>query len=266
MSLKGSPLATLSPFLSRGSWAANHSRKSLRFFRPASDMIAFPMDPTRRVHLSLIALSLCFLAARPSVASHKGSAPPPNLAFPGSFSADSFDWRGMVPYLFAAADLPGQQGIKAILENTGVLRAYVANEIRLECKPQNGACAAVTKDQVTKRIDEIVEKDAITQHKTISVEYSMSRQPFPFSEIGAMKSEKSKDAYLILSLSDHSYTGSRLQAKYGPPYDTDIFQQYGLFKYRMDSPQYSSKAIFEIDPVDGAVIRISLSLKAKKSR
>jgi hypothetical protein len=200
------------------------------------------------------------------MASDKGSAPAPGLARPTPFSADSFDWREMVPYLFAAADSPGQQGIRTILENTGVLRAYVANEIRSECKPENGACATVTREQVTKRIDQIVEKEAVTQHKTISLDYSMTRQPFPFSEIGAMKSEKRKDAYLILALSDHSYSGSRLQAKYGPPYDTDIFQGYGIFKYRMDSPQYSSKATFEIDPVDGAVIKVSVSLKAKKGR
>jgi hypothetical protein len=224
------------------------------------------MYPNIRVHLSLIALSFSFLEARPSTASDKGSPPTAGLASAAPFSADSFDWRGMVPYLLAAADLPSQQGIKTILENTSVLRAYVANEIRLECKPESGQCGGVTKDEVTRRIDEIVEKETVTQHKTISVEYSMSRQPFPFSEVGAMKSDKGKDAYLILALSDHSYSGSRLEAKYGPPYDTDIFQQYGLFKYRMDSPQYSSKAIVEIDPVDGAVIKISLSLKAKKNR
>jgi hypothetical protein len=226
-------------------------------------MIASSMYPNTR---ALIALSFVCFWAFPSMASDKGNPSAPNPALATPFSADSFDWRGMVPYLFAAADLPGQQGIKTILENTGVLRAYIANEIRLECKPENGACAAVTKDEVTKRIDEIVEKQAVTQHKTISVEYSMERQPFPFSEVGAMKSQKGKDAYLILAFSDHSYSGSRLQAKYGPPYDTDIFQQYGLFKYRMDSSQYTSKAIFEIDPVDGSVIKVALSLKAKKSR
>ena len=31
----------------------------------------------------------------------------------------------MVPYLFDAATLSGEQGIKAILENSKVLRAYV---------------------------------------------------------------------------------------------------------------------------------------------
>jgi hypothetical protein len=224
------------------------------------------MCPNARFLRPLIALSFCFLAALPSLASDKGSAPARGVALPAPFSADGFDWREMVPYLFAAAYSPGQQGIKTILENTGALRAYVANEIRLECKRENGACAAVTSEQVTKRIDQIVEKEAVTGHKTISVDYSMTRQPFPFSEIGAMKSEKRKDAYLILALADHGYSGSRLQAKYGPPYDTDIFQRYGVFKYRMDSRQYSSKAIFEIDPVDGAVIKVSVSLKAKKER
>jgi len=57
-----------------------------------------------------------------------------------------------------------------------------------------------------------------------------------------------------------------VQAKYGVPYDTDIFQWYSVFTYRLDSAGYTSKAVFQVDPVDGAVIKIAISLKAKKTK
>ena len=66
-----------------------------------------------------------------------------------------------------------------------------------------------------------------------------------------------------LQLADRGYTAAQVQAKYGAPYDTDIFQQYSVFKYRQDSPVYTSRAVFEIDPVDGAVMKIAISLKAR---
>jgi len=69
-------------------------------------------------------LLLFVLAPSVSDASDGGAHP---------FSADDFDWREMVPYLFTAATLPGEQGVKAVLENSKVLRVYVGNEIRPQC-------------------------------------------------------------------------------------------------------------------------------------
>ena len=68
----------------------------------------------------------------------------------------------------------------------------------------------------------------------------------------------------MLSFADRSYTAAQVQAKYGAPYDTSISQWYSVFKYRLDSPRYTTKAVFEIDPVDGAVIKVAVSLKPKK--
>src|SRR5580700_5109794 len=70
------------------------------------------------------------------------------------FSAGDFDWREMVPSLFAAATLSGEQGIKAILENSKVLRAYVGNEIRAEHRPDNSSAkgSSTQEDEVSKRI------------------------------------------------------------------------------------------------------------------
>ena len=186
-------------------------------------------------------------------------------------SADDFDWREIVPYLFSASALPGEQGIKAVLENSRVLRAYVTNEIRTECNPDKGRCAAkregfTLEGEINKRIDGIVEEEIFLQKAMTGVDYSLADQPFPFSEIAAFKSEKHADAHFILALTDRRYTAAQVQAKYGAPYDTDIFQMYSVFKYQLNSPDYTSKAIFEIDPVDGAVLKIAISLKARKSK
>jgi hypothetical protein len=217
----------------------------------------------------LLTLSLLLSAFAPS-SSASDANHPPAPAQP-AFSADDFDWRDMVPYLFDAAALPGEQGIQAVLENSKVLRVYVANEVRTECSPHKDPCAATidssTLDKdVSKRIDEIVQEGMVHRHKLAIVDYKLTRQPFPFSEIAAVKSEKNPETYLTLSLAGRNYTAADVQAKYGVPYDTDVVQWYSVFKYRLDSPHYTSKAVFEIDPVDGAVIKVAVSVKLKKSK
>ena len=177
----------------------------------------------------------------------------------------------MLTYLFDAAALPGEQGIQAVLENSKVLRVYVANEVRTECSPHKDPCAATgdssTLDkEVSKRIDEIVQEGMVHRHKVAFVDYQLTRQPFPFSEIAAVKSENKPETYLTLSLVGRSYTAADVQAKYGVPYDTDVVQWYSVFKYRLDNPHYTSKAVFEIDPVDGAVIKVAVSVKLKKTK
>jgi hypothetical protein len=227
------------------------------------------MDMNRATRLFI--LSLIFSGLTPRLSSGDDSNPPPAAVLGAELSADNFDWREMVPYLFEAATLPAEQGIQAVLENSSVLRAYVANEVRAECRREENPCA--TKDdsvtlerEVGKRIDEIVKEGFFERHKAAIVDYQLTRRPFPFSEIAAVKSEKHPDAYLMLALADHSYTAAQLEAKYGDPYDTDIYQWYSIFKYRLDGPGYTSKAVFEIDPVDGAVIKVAISLKPKKQK
>jgi len=216
----------------------------------------------------LVMLSLLLSVFAPSLLSASdGSIQPPGTSR-AEFSADDFDWREMVPYLFVAAALTGEQGIKAVLENSRVLRAYVANEVRAECRPDKNPCAAkddgfMLEGEVSKRIDEIVQEGIFRQHKTAIVDYPLAHQPFPFSEVAALKNEKHRDAYLILEFADHIYTAAQVQAKYGAPYDTNISQRNSVFTYRLDSTRYTSKAVFEIDPVDGAVIKVAISLKPK---
>jgi hypothetical protein len=217
----------------------------------------------------LLALLSLFVSAPSSRAA--GTNHPPGPAAQAAFSADDFDWREMVPYLFNAAALPGEQGIQAVLENSKVLRVYVANEVRTECSPHQDPCTAIVDSstldkEVSKRIDEIVQEGIVHRHKVAFVEYQLTRQAFPFSEIAAVKSEKNPETYLTLSLAGRSYTAADVQAKYGAPYDTDVVQWYSVFKYRQDTAHYISKAVFEIDPVDGAVIKVAVSVKLKKQK
>ncbi len=216
----------------------------------------------------LLVLSLLLSVFVPSTSA--GSEPAGTTAR-AEFSADDFDWREMVPYLFAAAALPEEQGIKTMLENSRVLRAYIANEGRARCNEDKNPCdpkgdSSLLDAEVNKRIDEIVHEGISSQHKAAIVDYPLARQPFPFSEIAAVKDEKRSDAYFMLQFTDHSYTAWQLQAKYGAPYDTNIFDRYSVFTYRLDNPGYTSRATFEINPVDGTVMKVTVSLKRKKPK
>jgi hypothetical protein len=211
--------------------------------------------------LGLFALSVRFAKA----------SSPANAPASGAISADDFDWRDIVPYLFAAAELPGDKGIQSIFENSRVLRAYIASQVRAECKPGNGRCDSslqgfTVDGEVTKRIDGIVKEGLVHQHKSVMVDYPFARQSFPFTEISALRSDRQQDAYLVLEFADHRYRAADLQAKYGAPYDTDVFDRYSIFKYRLVSAHYISKAVFEINPVNGTVMKVAISLKAKKGR
>lgn len=185
------------------------------------------------------------------------------------FSADDFDWREMVPHLLVASGLPAEQGIKAMMESSRVLRAYLANEVRAECGLQGDQCGvkgdtSMLEQELTTRIDAIVQKGIFRGHKRAVVDYQLSRQPFPFSEIAAIKSDNQRDAYFILQFADRSYKAADVQAKYGAPQDTYIFQWYSVYKYQVNTADYTSKAVFEINPVDGAVVKAAVSVKAKK--
>jgi hypothetical protein len=186
------------------------------------------------------------------------------------FSADDFDWREMVPFLFTAAALPGEQGVKTVLENSKVLRVYVMSDVRAQCTPANKPCPgtdnSLLENDVNKKIDEIVQEGISHRHNRAIVDYTLARKPFPFSEIAAVKSENHPEAYFMLVFADRNYTAADVQAKYGAPYDTDVVQWYSVFKYRMESPHYTSKAVFEVDPIDGAVLKVSISLKMKKPK
>jgi len=196
---------------------------------------------------------------------------PSRIVAQRALSADDFDWRDMVPQLAVAAALPGEQAIKAVLENCSVLRVYEVNEIRMECRARNSTCAKIVNrlaldQEIDKRIDEIVQEGILHRHKSTVVDYQLTYSPFPFSEIAAVRSESKPEAYLMLQLADHSYKAWQLQAKYGPPVDTNIFQWYSVFKYRVDNAQYKTDTVFEVDPTDGAVLKVAINLKMKKAK
>jgi hypothetical protein len=212
-------------------------------------------------------LSLIVLVAPSSgAADHEKQLPASTRS---GFSAEDFDWREMVPYLLEAAAMPEAQGVQMVLENSRVLRWYISRQVLMECKKEAGPCfesrdgSALTAE-VSKRIDQVVEEGLFYRKKRAILDYPLAR-PFAFSEIAAARSEK-PEAYLMLALGDRSYTAAQVQAKYGAPYDTDVVQWYSVFKYRLDNPGYTSRASFEIDPVDGAVIKVAISVKTRKTK
>jgi hypothetical protein len=194
-----------------------------------------------------------------------GGNPPARNA---AFSADDFDWRDVVPYLFTASQLPGDEGLKTILENSTPLRIYVAGAVRAHCELANDRCDSSGKDfspdsEVTRIIDGIVREGVRHEHKSAFVDFAFGPRPFVFSQISALRSDKQQDAYLVLLFADHAYTAAQVQAKYGAPYDTDIFGRSSIYKYRVVNPRYAGRAVFEINPVDGSVMKLAISVKVK---
>jgi len=220
------------------------------------------------IPLVLMWLLLSGLAPPGSSAGPSDSNQPSSATGSVEFSVDDFDWREMVPYLYVAAGLPGEQGIKALLENARVLRAYVASDVQAECRSGRKPCAArsgssTLQGEVSKRIDQIVQEGTSRRHNITSVDYPLTRQPFPFTDIVALKTEKHRDAYLVLDFADNSYTAAQLRDKYGAPYDTNVMEWYSVYRYRLDTKNYTTRAAFEIDPIDGSVLRVAISLKRK---
>jgi len=179
-------------------------------------------------------------------------------------SADDFDWREMIPLLYRAAGLPPEEAVKLMLENTAVLRAYVALELQAQCGPQASACSSqpASPALITKRIDEVVRKGIFTRKNVTRVDYLM-RQPFPFAAIAAMKSRNRRDAFLVLDFAEKICTAAQIEDKYGSPRDKSIFQWFSMFEYRIDAKTYVARAAFTIDPVSGEAQRIAISLKRK---
>jgi len=220
--------------------------------------------------LVLMWLLLSGLVPPGSSAGSGDSDQPPIATGSVEFSADDFDWREMIPYLYVAAGLPGEQGIKALLENARVLRAYVASDVQAECQSGRNPCGGrsgsfTLQGEVSKRIDQIVQEGTSRRHNITRVDYPLTRQPFPFTDIVALKTEKHRDAYLVLDFAGNSYTAAQLQDKYGAPYDTNVLEWYSVYRYRLDTRDYAARVAFEIDPIDGSVIRVAISLRRKPS-
>lgn len=176
----------------------------------------------------------------------------------------------MVPYLFEAASLPQEQGIKVVLENSRVLRTYIAKEIRRECASGRKQCTAANgssglQENISKRIDEIVQEEMLRRHKVASVDYPLT-EPFPFTEVAAFRSEGRRDAYFVLNFAPQSYRCGQLEQKYGAPYDTTVMEWYGVYRYKLQKKDYMARAAFKIDPVTGYVVTVAISLKRHDRR
>ncbi len=235
-------------------------------------MISALLSPMKPITLALTLLVLSGFPRGAWGAGPGGANQPATIIGPPvAFSADDFDWRETLSSLYIAAGLPDEQGIKAVLENSRVLSAYMAIDVQAECSSSKGPCGEQNggfslQGEVTKRIDEIVQERTARSHKITHLDYPLTRQPFPFTDIVAMRTANHRDAYLVLDFAEKSYNVGQLRDKYGAPYDTDVHEWYGVYKYRLDTKDYAARAAFEIDPVDGSVLRVAIRLKRKDAR
>jgi hypothetical protein len=228
-------------------------------------MIAVSVMATKSPSLVLLLAFLLTPSARSSIAPGYGNPPLGDA----TFSAEDFDWRETVPYLFEASQQSGELGLQTVLENSKVLRTYVANEALAECGPGNNHCDSslagfTLEGEVTRRIDGIVKEGLRHEHKSALVDYPFQARFFPFTEISALRSDSQQDAYLVLLFAERTYDVTQLRAQYGDPDDTNVFDRFSVFMYRMNTARYTSRAVFEVNPADGAVMKVAISLKAKK--
>lgn len=202
-------------------------------------------------------LFACMLppAASPAPADDARSA---SAAASAAVSAASFDWRAALPELDKAAGLSEEDGIRDLLETLPLLRAYMAREL--------AAQAAVQDQAVTDKIDAVVRQELFHHRDVTRVDYPLKHQPFPFTFVAAVKTRKHHDAYLVLYFADKTYTAAQVQAKYGAPPSASIVGAASLYTYKVDTPTYSARATFTIEPVDGSVDRLAISLRRKPAR
>jgi len=201
-------------------------------------------------------------------ASPQAEQPTVDAAHQKADAADEFDWRDMPPLLSRVAGLAPEKAVKELLENTAVLRDYVALELQAQCGSGAPACDLKPGDPtleaaITKRIDDTVRGNIFTRRNVTRVDYLLSHQPFPFTAITAMKSGGRQDAFLVLDFAENSYTSAQIESKYGSPRDKSIFQRFSMFEYRIDEKTYVAHAAFTIDPVTGQARRLAISLKRK---
>ncbi len=214
-------------------------------------------------------LLLCSVAPLRSVAGADPS-PPSALAAPAQItSAEDWDWHDMLPYLYEATFMPPEQGLKELLENSRVLRSYVAGDVQAHCNDHAQLCGARFSDsalqsEITREIDAIVQEGLFRKRKVTRVDCPLTRRPFPFTNVVALKTTNHHDAYVVLDFANDSYTALQVHQKYGAPYDVMVFEWFTMHKYKLETATYVAKAAFTISPADGYVHRVAISLKRKE--
>ncbi len=223
------------------------------------------------IHVSVCWLLLTGLVPFGSRAASGDDAHPAGASEPTQVSAGDFDWRSMLPYLDKAAGLTDEEGIKELLENSMALRAYVAQGLEGQCRPGAQGCGTTAGEgapsaAVTEKIDDMVHKEIYRHRNVTRVDLALTRQPFPFTFIAALKTKKHRDAYLVLYFAAKSYTAAQVLGKYGAPAEESVFGTASLCRYRLETNAYTARAAFTIDPTDGEVYRVAISLKRRHDR
>ncbi len=232
------------------------------------------------MYTARIFLVACFMAML-TIPASDGQQAPVNGGSAANISpkvdyTKGFDWRDTVPVLYRATDLPPEEAVKLLFQESPDLRTYIAIELQANCtsqstpgtQPQNPICNAKLGDPIleaaiTKKIDEIVTTRTDSQGTMTSLDYTLSHQPYPFTWIVAMKSHTNPYASLTLDLPDgNGTTISQIESKYGAPDDTTVdADSFTLITYRADTANYKAKCVFRMDPNSGEARRVTITVE-----
>lgn len=195
------------------------------------------------------------------------SEPPP----PGRVEYKrAFEWSDAIPHLYQAAALPPREGVQLLMQKSSVLRTYLAIGFIISPPPENPFRDAKFGDPdlekaITTRINEIVRNRLDSSGAITSVDYELSRQPYPYTVITAMKMNTQPYAILIFNLTPRTtLTGKQVEAKHGVPQERGVDRDgHTLITYQTGTKSYTAKTQFQLQQGSDRVRSVSISVERK---
>lgn len=187
----------------------------------------------------------------------------------------SFEFEDTFPTLDRAAGMSPEDAIRLLLQKTAHLRTYMAIELKAGCRSESldAICIARLGDpplegMITKKIDDVIAARINSKGAITSVDYTLSRQPFPFTVIVALKSNVRPYASLVFYLPDgNSTTLSSIQQRYGAPDEQTVDNEsYPLLSYKKTATNYTAKIEFQMDPNSREAKRVSINLQRQTGK
>jgi hypothetical protein len=200
------------------------------------------------------------------------SEPPP---LPKENYQGSFKWSQPIYHLYQAAIRPPTEAVTLLLQTSLHLRSYVAIEILSTATPGDPLREAklgdpILEKAITLKIDEMILKRIVTKGSMTSVSCVLSRQPFPFTVIHALKSHGVPWASLVFDLPEGSLVSPRtIEAECGAllerkpdPFDSDNF----LMTFRTETKSYTATTVLKLktSTEQAKSVMITVQRRAKK--
>lgn len=217
----------------------------------------------------IVTLALLWYARTPAF---DESEPPPS---PKVNHKEPFKWSDAIPHLYQAAALPPKEAVRVLLQNSVHLRTYVAIELISASKPEDPFRNAelgepILENAITPKVDEMIAKRIRSEGSLTSVDCVLSRQPFPFTVITALKSHTHPYASLVFDLTEGSGVSARsIKAEYGLPLERTTDPLDGeslLMKYRTETKSYTATTVFKLNArsEQGRSVTVSVQRRTRK--